>query len=193
MTYFCFMPLISATHTTLADLDTVCNLFDAAIEFQRKHNHPVWAKFERDVVKNFIEEKLQYKISFDNEIAMIFNADYSDKITWREYDQGNAVYLHHIVVNPKYKGRKLLGLVIEWALQHAAEKQLPYVRLDTWANNVALIEYYKSFGFRFVEFFMTPTIPEIQPYYRGLELALLQRSLGHGAKSIGHRARCARD
>jgi hypothetical protein len=51
---------------------------------------------------------------------------------------------------------------------------------------MALIEYYKSFGFRFVEFFRTPNIPEIQPYYRGLELALLE-------KSIGHRARYARD
>jgi ribosomal protein S18 acetylase RimI-like enzyme len=165
----------SITHTTPADIDSICNLFDAAIEFQRKHNYPVWAKFEGEVLMNFIEEQLQYKITIDNEIAMIFNADYSDKVTWREYDQGNAVYLHHIVVNPKHKGQKLLGLVIDWAIQHATEKQLPYVRLDTWGSNTALIDYYIGFGFRFVEFFKTPDIPEIQPYYRGLELALLER------------------
>ncbi len=165
-------------HTTYADLTTASQLFESAIAYQRENGFPIWGEFTRNMLKEFIEEKVQYKIIINAEIAMIFNATYSDKIIWRGYDQTNAVYLHHVAVNSKYKGLNLMSVVVQWSLTHAAEKQLPFLRLDTWGSNTGLIAYYQNLGFRLVEFFTTPPVPEIPEYYWGLELALFEMPIG---------------
>ena len=89
-------------------------------------------------------------------------------------DDGNAVYLHRIVVNPEFKGQRLFGKVLEWAIDHAKEKDLTAVRMDTWANNPGIIEYYKSFGFSFFENFTTPDTEELPVHNRNLPLTLLE-------------------
>lgn len=163
--------------TTAADLDVISALFESAISYQKENNYPVWDVFTTEALLGFIERRCQYKVLIDGEIALVFNAEYSDTIIWRQHDQSNAVYLHQIVTNPKFKGQKLFGLVSEWAISHAKEKKLPFVRLDTWGSNTQLIQYYQSFGYRFVEFFTTPRSAEIPPYYWDLELALFEMSI----------------
>jgi ribosomal protein S18 acetylase RimI-like enzyme len=99
---------------------------------------------------------------------------YSDKLYWREREKGNAVYLHRIVVNPDFKGQKLFGELLDWAIRHAQEKKFRILRMDTWGDNPNLISYYKSFGFRFIENYTTPNIPELPIPHRNLYLALLE-------------------
>ena len=99
---------------------------------------------------------------------------YADSIIWRERDRGDAVYLHRIVVNPAFKGQKLFGDILSWAIGHGKEKGMRHVRLDTWANNPQLIKYYQGFGFRFVENFTTPDDNLLPVHNRNLALALLE-------------------
>jgi len=86
-------------------------------------------------------------------------------------------YLHRIVGNPKFKGQRLFGLILEWAIQHARSKDLKFIRMDTWADDPNIIEYYKGFGFYFIEDFNTPDIPELPVHNRNIPLALLQYDL----------------
>ena len=64
---------------------------------------------------------------------------------------GNSIYLHRIVVNPEFKGQKLFGEILDWAIEHSKQNGLDSVRMDTWAANPTVIEYYKGCGFAFIE------------------------------------------
>ena len=46
--------------------------------------------------------------------------------------------------------------------------------MDTWAHNPHIIEYYKNFGFTFLENFKTPDTTELAIQNRNLDVALLE-------------------
>jgi ribosomal protein S18 acetylase RimI-like enzyme len=93
---------------------------------------------------------------------------------WQELDKGNAVYLHRIVVNPAFKGKKLFGVILDWSIAHAKEKGIPFVRMDTWANNPNIIEYYKGFGFTFIRNYNTGENMNLPVHNRNIIVALLE-------------------
>jgi ribosomal protein S18 acetylase RimI-like enzyme len=92
-------------------------------------------------------------------------------------ENGTAVYLHRIVVNPAFKGQKLFGRILDWTFDHARQKGLSAIRMDTWDNNPALIDYYKSFGFSFIGHYVTPDNPELPAHNRNLPIVLLEIKL----------------
>jgi GNAT superfamily N-acetyltransferase len=95
-------------------------------------------------------------------------------LIWRDLDQGNAIYLHRIVVNPEFKGRKLFGTILEWAINHVRKKRLGFIRMDTWAANPTIINYYRTFGFDVIENYTTPDSAELPIHNRNLSLTLLE-------------------
>ena len=161
-------------NTTPEDLLFVFELFDLSIVYQQQHGYPVWKNYDKATLINDVNNKHQYKIVIDNQIAMVYSVCYSDKILWREMEKGDSVYLHRIVVNPKFKGQRLFGLILDWAIQHVKSNGLKFVRMDTWADDDKIIDYYKGFGFYFIEVFNTPDIPELPVHNRNIPLALLE-------------------
>jgi GNAT superfamily N-acetyltransferase len=105
---------------------------------------------------------------------MVFSVGYSDKFIWRDLEKGDSIYLHRIVVNPEFKGQKLFGTIHEWAINLARQRELKKIRLDTWAANPGLINYYMGFGFTFVENYTTPNVAELPVHNRNLPLTLLE-------------------
>ena len=99
-------------NTTQDDLDTIYGLFESAIAYQRKNTYPVWKGYDKNALIKDIEEGNQYKITMGKDIAMLFSVCYSDPLIWGERENGNALYLHRIVVNPAYKGNKLFAMVL---------------------------------------------------------------------------------
>jgi len=49
--------------------------------------------------------------------------------------------------------------------------------MDTWAANPTIIDYYKSFGFAFIENYTTPNSEELPVHNRNLALTLLEYQL----------------
>jgi GNAT superfamily N-acetyltransferase len=164
-------------NTTEQDLEFVYFLFDEAIKYQEKHKYPIWKGYDKNVLRREANESKQFKIVIDDEIAMIFSVIYNDKLLWRERDNDDGLYLHRIVVNPKYKGRKLFGVLLDWTINHAVEKKIKYLRMDTWGNNPNIIAYYESYGFKFIGNYTTPDIPELPIPHRNLFVALLEMKL----------------
>lgn len=162
------------SNTEITDLELIYYLFEHSILYQEKRGYPVWKNYDKGAIIKDIENKNQYKVIVDSIAGIIFSVCYTDKIIWREFDQGESVYLHRIVVNPAFKGRKLFGLILEWAIGHAKEKGLTSIRMDTWTANPTIISYYKSFGFSVVEDFVTPDSPELPVHNRNLSLTLLE-------------------
>jgi ribosomal protein S18 acetylase RimI-like enzyme len=162
------------TYTTKTDLPTIYELFEQSIQYQEKNNVPVWKHYDKGAIVRDIENGNQYKIIVDGITAIVFSVAYTDKIIWRERDRNDAIYLHRIVVNPAFKGRKLFGLILDWSINHVKEKGLKFVRMDTWGDNQRIIDYYMKFGFSFVENFTTPDTEELPVHNRNLKLALLE-------------------
>ena len=171
-------------HTGKDDLPLIFELFDQSIHYQEKKGYPVWRNYDQNAILNDIENKNQYKLIVDSSTAMVFTVGYSDKIIWRDLDQGNAIYLHRIVVNPAFKGQKLFGEILEWAKNHCQQKGLNIIRMDTWAANPTIIAYYKTFGFRVVENYTTPESIELPVHNRNLTLTLLEYKLTENAIEI---------
>ncbi|WP_410503411.1 hypothetical protein [Flavobacterium succinicans] len=78
------------------------------------------------------------------------------------------------MVNPKCKGQKQFGKVLSWAIELAKCKNLRYIRLDTWGDNQSILDYYMSYGFKFVENYTTPSTLNLPIQHRNLYLALLE-------------------
>jgi ribosomal protein S18 acetylase RimI-like enzyme len=173
-----YLPRMSASYqivkTELSDLDNIYDLFDASIHYQESKGVNVWRNYDRPSIENDIRTGNHYKVIADKSICLVFSVCYSDKIIWREMEVGDSIYLHRIVVNPRFKGARLFGRVHEWAIHEVAQRGLRFVRMDTWSDNQGIISYYKSFGFREVANIVTPDTPDLPIHNRLLPIALLQ-------------------
>jgi ribosomal protein S18 acetylase RimI-like enzyme len=161
-------------NTEISDLGLIFELFGHSIEYQEKHGYPVWKNYDKNAIVKDIENKNQYKVIVDSKTAIVFSVCYTDKVIWRESDKEDSIYLHRIVVNPEFKGRKLFGTIVDWAIKHCKKKGLKNIRMDTWAVNPTIVNYYKGFGFNFVENYTTPDSAELPVHNRNLALTLLE-------------------
>jgi ribosomal protein S18 acetylase RimI-like enzyme len=164
----------SIENTTEKDLDFIYQLFEEAILYQKAKGVVGWNVYDKNAIQNDIANQLQLKIIENDNILAIFSYCLSDPLIWREKEKGDAIYLHRIVVNPKFKGQNQFLKVLNWAKEYAQTHQLKFIRLDTWGNNAQIIEYYQSFGFRFVENYTTPDMQDLPLQHRNLYVALLE-------------------
>ncbi|HTH57926.1 MAG TPA: GNAT family N-acetyltransferase [Cyclobacteriaceae bacterium] len=170
-------PQFKIVNTTPRDLSFIYELFDLSVKYQEARGYPSWKNYDKGALTLDVENKQQYKVIIDTQIGIVFSVRYSDKVIWRAMDQGDAIYLHRIVVNPAFKGQKLFGQILNWAIQQAKQKRLGFVRMDTWAANEKIIDYYKGFGFKFIGNYTTPDTDELPKHNRNLALALLELKL----------------
>lgn len=166
--------MIELLHSHATELPFIFELFEHSIHYQEKKGYPVWKNYDKSAIVKDIEMGHHYKVVVDSTIAIVFSVRYADKIIWRDLDTGSSMYLHRIVVNPAYKGQRLFGKILDWAIEHSKQKGLSNIRMDTWAANPTIIEYYKSFGFMFIENFTTPDSEELPIHNRNLALTLLE-------------------
>ena len=164
-------------NTTKEDLEKVLWLFEQAMNLHRKDGYKVWSSIDKIALENDIEERLQYKIVREQDILCVFSIQHRDPLIWSDRDRGDAIYLHRIVVNPNFKGQRVFEKVLGWATRFALQRQLKFVRMDTWADNKKLIDYYKSFGFRLVDYYKTGDAPGLPIQNRNLDVALLELAL----------------
>lgn len=174
---FCLITFVTALkiiNTTMNDIPTVVQLFEDSIVYQEKHGYPTWRNYDKGAIIKDIENKNQYKAINDNGIGIVFSVNYRDPVIWRDMDKGQSIYLHRIVVNPAFKGQKLFGLILDWSKAHIKQKGLQSIRMDTWADNPTIINYYKSYGFQVIENYQTPDTEDLPVHNRNLALTLLE-------------------
>lgn len=165
---------ITITNTTLDDFERVIWLFDQVMVLQGNNGYKVWEAIDKESLLAEIKNKQQFKIVEASEILCLFSIQLNDPFIWREKDKNDALYLHRIAVNPNFKGKKTFQKVLAWALQFANQNNLKFIRMDTWSDNYKLIDYYKSFGFQFIENYKTSSDSSLPLQNRNLEVALLQ-------------------
>ena len=70
-----------------------------------------------------------------------------------------------------------MGTILNWATEHSKQKGLERIRIDTWAANPTIIDYYKNFGFDVIENYTTPDSKELPVHNRSLAMTLLEYKL----------------
>jgi ribosomal protein S18 acetylase RimI-like enzyme len=161
-------------NTEEQDLDLIYLFFEKAIEYIQKKHFVGWTTYDKNFIIRDQKCKLQFKIVQNHRLVCVFSICFSDALIWREKEQGDAIYLHRIVVNPLFKGQQQFAKILKWVHDLATQHKLKYIRMDTWAENQNIIDYYKSFGFKHIENYTTPDTLELPVQHRNLKVALLQ-------------------
>lgn len=152
-------------NSSMEDIETILALFDAARRLQTEKKTVVWPRFERSLVEKEIEEKRQWKLMVDGQIACNWTVTLSDKEIWEQRDNNDAIYIHRIAVNPRFRGNRFIDRIVEWARQYASSNGKRYVRLDTLGKNTRLIEHYTSAGFNFLGIFKLTNTQNLPAHY----------------------------
>ena len=162
------------TNSASKDIDEILLFYEIATEYMKERSVVVWPKFERAMVEKEIAEHNQWKMVSDGKIACIWATAYRDPQIWEEKDKASAVYIHRIATNPDFRGKRLTDKIVKWAITHAREKKIKYVRLDTVSENHALIRHYKAAGFDFLGMFKLKNPTGLPEHYQMDKVALFE-------------------
>lgn len=173
-------PVIPASAT---DLPEIFRLFEAAMLFQQQKGYIGWKTYDQSCLERDCAEGHLFKLADSNQTVAIFSICFADPLIWEEKEKGDAMYIHRIVLNQQYKGVKAFRQILNWAIKVAINKQLPHIRMDTWAENQKIIDYYLSYGFVHVKNHTTADTPQLPVQHRNLHVALLEYSIA-GRKKI---------
>ena len=133
-----------------ADVDKILKLYEDARTLQLSKKMVVWPSFEKEFIEREIQNKQQWKILIDGEIACNWSFTFTDQEIWEDRERGDAIYIHRIATNRNFRGNNFVEKIVEWAKIFAIENDRKYVRLDTLGNNTGLIEHYTKSGFTFL-------------------------------------------
>lgn len=162
---------VQNSHST--DIDAIFDFYDMAIAHQKKVSNKHRQGFSREMVQTEIDENRQYKILVDGESACVFAVTFNDQLIWGERDQ-DAIYIHRIVTHPEFRGLSFVKEIINWAKDYAAKNSIKFIRMDTWADNEKLLEYYTSCGFDYVGVVSMEKTDGLPKHYEGISLSLFE-------------------
>jgi hypothetical protein len=162
-------------NSNLEDLDNIFELYRGAIAYQKAKGYNLWNEFDRKLITEEIKDKRNWKIVIDGQIACMFSVVYSDPLLWAEQDNDFSIYLHRITTNKVFKGRSLMKVIVEWAKQHCKETGRKFIRMDTWADNKNLTDYYIGIGFKVIGYrHLDKDAKGLPSHYSTLSLVLFE-------------------
>lgn len=163
---------------TPTDLSEIRAVYAHGRKLQRAAHSIVWPGFTDATILAEVEAGNLYRIVIEAGLAGIFSVAYEDGLIWGSLERGAHVYLHRIARAPGVAGGGLVDVVLDWAEAQCARLEREGLRLDTWANNTALIAFYERRGFRLVAERTLGADPKLAAHYHGNTFALLERSRG---------------
>ncbi|MFD2582918.1 GNAT family N-acetyltransferase [Pedobacter vanadiisoli] len=167
---------LQVLNSEAADIDIIFGFYDMAIAYQKKVFNKHWQGFGREMVQAEIDENRQYKILVDGVVACVFAVTFNDPLIWGVRDQ-DAIYIHRIVTHPEFRGYAFVKEIIKWAKDYAMKKGLKFIRMDTWADNKKLLEYYTGCGFDYVGLVTMDRTNGLPKHYEGISLSLFEIAL----------------
>lgn len=155
--------LMTITPSTLADINDLFALYDAATAYQKTVNTKSWSGFERTLIEKEINENRHFKIMEGNDLVCSFVITFNDPVIWRDSENDKAIYLHRIATHPNFKGRSYVKKIVKWCKALAKESNIDFIRMDTHSGNERLNNYYIGCGFTHIgirEIEYTSDLPE---------------------------------
>lgn len=168
------------TTCELSDLGGILEIYNQAIAFQKTKNCAVWPVFSDQDITLAINEKRQFKIVINNQIACVWTYTFQDKSIWGHRDQNDAVYIHKIATNFDFKGRNLVNEIVNFSKNYAILKNKSFLRMDTVGKNIGLISYYTKCGFDYLGLFKLAVFNDLPAHYFNAEVSLFEMRIAVG-------------
>ena len=161
-----------------AQLSSMRQYWDVARAYQTDHGLPSWGEFPADLIAEEIRQGHHFTAyDDDSECIGYFSLANSDAEIWGEDEKGDAIYIHRMCVNPAKKGKGFTDHVLSWTYGYGIASRKKFVRMDTWAANGPLVEYYRACGFKLVRTKQLGSMPKLLGHYNNIALALFQNDL----------------
>jgi GNAT superfamily N-acetyltransferase len=161
-------------NSNLADLPTIFDLYRVATEYMKSKNQVYWPEFPKELIVKEIEEKRQWKIIIDGQIACIWAITQNDELIWGNKNNEASVYIHRISTNPKFRGQNLVKQIVNWANDYCKRNSLKFIRMDTVGFNNGLINHYEKLGFDFLGTKELENTDGLPNHYNDGEVCLFQ-------------------
>lgn len=126
------------------------------------------------MIETEIEELRQWKIVIDEQIACVFAIAFSDPYIWQEKNNDPAIYIHHIVTNPAFRGQGFVKAIVEWAKDYAKQHGKLFIRMDTGSGNKKLNNYYVKCGFNYLGIIEIKNAEGLPKHYIGGSSSLFE-------------------
>jgi GNAT superfamily N-acetyltransferase len=108
-----------------------------------------WTQVGAEKIERATRQRRAWVVEVDGGIGATVTLGGPDDDLWHLED-GPALYLYKLMVARRLAGRSIGALIIDWAVDQAAHHGYPWLRLDTWPSNPALMNYYCDHGFTHV-------------------------------------------
>lgn len=150
----------------------------AAVEYQKSANLPLWPVYPEAVIDREIDAGLHYSAFLpDGKLAGFFSLVLADPLIWEEKEQGDAIYIHRMCINPACRGNRLAAWVLTWAYGYASGCGRRFIRMDTWGDNERILAHYATCGFQFRRKRQLGVIPGLSHHYNNINLALFENEV----------------
>jgi ribosomal protein S18 acetylase RimI-like enzyme len=134
------------------DSEKVLSLFKVAAEAIQKRGLNQWQHWLNppedyvNWVQNGLNNSEYFFVEKENELVGMFRLMETDEEYWGKNDD-SARYIHSFVTLPEYAGQGIGSSVLRMIAEQVAAQNIPLLRLDCKADNVALVSYYERQGF----------------------------------------------
>lgn len=133
-----------------SDLDEVMELMTEVAQWLiQKGCEGQWPPvIPRDFIAASIERGEVYLARQGNQVVGTVTLQWSDLSMWGERPP-DACYVHRLAIRRTHAGQGLGRELLRWAEQTALQQGKRYLRLDCWADNPFLPQYYTDAGFTY--------------------------------------------
>jgi ribosomal protein S18 acetylase RimI-like enzyme len=147
---------LTIRRATPTDVDAVLGLVTEAARWLAERGSDQWqypTERHRLAIERATARGEVWVISDDTAaiLATITLNGHADLEFWTAEDgPSDALYVHRMAVARAVSGQGIGSAMLDWAARQAVEAGKKWLRLDAWANNNALHDYYRSSGFQAV-------------------------------------------
>jgi len=163
-------------NSELTDLPKIFDLYKIATDFMKSKNQVFWPEFPEELITDEIEEKRQWKLIIDNQIACIWATTLNDELIWVNQNEP-SLYVHRAASSPEFRGQNLVKKIVDWANEYGKSKKLKYIRMDTVGLNKGLINHYKKMGFKFLGAKKLENTEGLPNHYKNGEVCYFQKEI----------------
>jgi len=161
-------------NSTPKDIDEIFRLYRMATEYQKTKSATPWPEFDRSLIETEISESRQWKILIDEQISCVWAVTFDDPQIWEERNSDPAIYIHRIATNPVFRGKNLVGEIVNWAKIYARKNNKLFIRMDTVGENPGLINYYTKSGLSFLGLHKLKNTTGLPSHYHNAPVSLFE-------------------
>lgn len=166
------------TNSNLDDIPEIFRLYRLATDYQKlAFPGNIWPEFDLDFIATEVIENRQFKLVIDNTIACIWAITYNDAMIWEEKENNDAIYIHRVATNPKFRGNNLVQIISDWAKDFGKKEYKKFIRMDTCGQNDRLIDHYKNCGFDFLGMKKLKDSYGLQAHYQDADVCFFEIKL----------------